>query len=238
MNLRATTLVATLLLAAAPIAMAESDNTAQLDAVQVEGLRNPQVFDIDKGVQVRDKFRAIPADERDALAVNFYLSGKGKNAPEDLSSVELAIDTSEGYLDVPVDASGRLAFPEVPAHLVKKSELFSDQPRRSLEIHYKVDIAADGESSISVERAQRAVSQARAAWKAILPGMARPTVPKFNCIEFLFRGAGAVAAAHAGASIAEVGAGESVKVPLAQIPAGASSLTWSGELMRLAACKE
>lgn len=233
MNRRFRLLAATLILASATTAHAEEAAPAQLDAVQVEGLRNPQVFDIDRGIEVRDKFRALAADERDALALNFYLSGKGKNAPDELASVQLVIDTSDGYLDVPVDAHGRLAMPEVPAALVKKSELFSDQPKRSLEIVYKVDIAADGDSAISVERARRGVGQARAAWKAILPGMARATVPKFNCIEFQFAGAGAVSA-----DAAPLGTGTSVKVPLADLPAGAQQLTWSGDLSRLAACKE
>lgn len=226
-------LAATLILVSASFAHAQDTDTTQLDAVQVEGLRNPQVFDIKRGIEVRDKFRALPEQERDGLALNFYLSGKGKHAPEDLSAVQLVIDTTEGYLDVPVDGHGRLAFPEVAPELVSKSELFSDQPKRSLEIVYKIDIAADADDRISVERARRGVGQARAAWKAILPGMARATVPKFNCIEFQFRGAGAVSADGAA-----LGAGDSVKVPLATLPAGAQQLTWSGDLSRLAACKE
>jgi hypothetical protein len=233
MNRRFRLLAATLLLASATAAHAEEAAPAQLDAVQVEGLRNPQVFDIDRGIEVRSKFRALAGDQRDALALNFYLVGKGKNAPEDLASVQLVIDTTDGYLDVPVDSHGRLALPDVPPALVKASELFSDQPKRSLEIVYKVDIAADGENAISVAQARRGVGQARAAWKAILPGMARATVPKFNCIEFQFRGAGAVSADDA-----PLAAGESIKLPLADIPAGAQQLTWSGDLSRLAACKE
>jgi hypothetical protein len=233
MNRRTHLLVATLLTLAATTAVAEDAALAQLDAVQVAGQPNPQVFDIKRGIEVRDKFRALPEQERDGLALNFYLSGKGKHAPEDLSAVQLVIDTTEGYLDVPVDGHGRLAFPEVAPALVSKSELFSDQPKRSLEIVYKIDIAADAENRISVERARRGVGQARAAWKAILPGMARATVPKFNCIEFQFRGAGAVSADGAA-----LGAGESVKVPLATLPAGTQHLTWSGDLSRLAACKE
>lgn len=233
MNRRTHLLVATLISIASTTAAAEDAALAQLDAVEVAGQPNPQVFDIKRGIEVRDKFRALPAIERDGLALNFYLSGKGKHAPEDLSAVQLVIDTTDGYLDVPVDVHGRLAMPEVPAALVADSELFSDQPKRSLEIVYKVDIAADGDGAISVERARRSVGQARAAWKAILPGMARATVPKFNCLEFQFRGAGAVSADGTA-----LGAGDSVKVPLAQLPAGAQHLTWSGELSRLAACKE
>lgn len=233
-----TTLLLLALATSAQDASAPSQAAAtQLEGLEVAGVRNPQVFDIKKGVEVRERFRAIDPAQRDALALSYYLVSKGKHAQSDLSQIQLGVDTTQGYLDVTAHPHGRIELPEVPANLVEQSELFSDQPRRSLEIIYKIDIAADSADAISVERAQRGVSQARAAWKAVLPGMARATVPKFNCVEFQFAGPGqALATVTAGESV-DLGAGESVKVPLADIPANASSLFWTGDLVRIAACK-
>lgn len=207
----------------------------------VTARREPQSFDYADGLKRVQRFESLPAAERSHVRLAFYVARKD-DAPATAEPIELWLDAGGTLTALPVATTGELSLPVLSADDAQDAVVLSNQPRGSLEIVYKIDLATPSDAPLTMGWLRAAIAQARPAWKEVLPGMARMTVPKFNCAEFQAAKSLAVSAREPTAASP---AWESTATPdaPAQLPADADLSDAavvayeSTALHRLAACK-
>lgn len=149
----------------------------------VTARREPQSFDYADGLKRLQRFESLPAAERSHVRLAFYVARKD-DAPATAEPIELWLDAGGTLTSLPVATTGELRLPILSPDDARDAVVLSNQPRGSLEIVYKIDLATPSDAPLTMGWLRAAIAQARPAWKEVLPGMARMTVPKFNCAEF------------------------------------------------------
>jgi hypothetical protein len=156
---------------------------APAEPLVVTARREPQSFDYADGLKRLDRFEQLPARERSHVRLAFYVVRRD-DVPITTDPIELWLEAGGHLTALSLAPNGELSLPKLPARAARDAVVLSNQPRGSLEIVYKIDLATPYEAPLTMGWLRTAIAQARPAWKEVLPGMARMTVPKFNCAEF------------------------------------------------------
>lgn len=187
-------LFAALALAAAADANAadEPEIVASPELVVTAG-RNPQTFDYADGLKVLQRFERLPEEQRSHVQLRFYVEPtRNHKLAQPIETLEMALDAGDQVLPIDVAPSGEIRLPYLVPRLARAAVLVSTQPRGSLKVVYKVDLAVPQHEPLTAAWLRTAIAQAKPAWRAVLPRMARKTVPTFDCAEFQVLGLTAV----------------------------------------------
>lgn len=203
---------------------------------------NPQTFNYANGLKVVERFERLSAEQRSHVQLKFYVEPKRSRTPIVIDELELALDTGVEVLPIRVSESGELNLPRLDPDVAKDAVLVSTLPRGSVKIVYKIDLALPQDMALTAGWLRTAVGQAKSAWKAVLPAVARKAVPTFRCAEFQVLGPARISLDepdhvhiwnHAATPL------EPAKWPLASEATDAARFTiGDGPLRRVAACKK
>lgn len=149
----------------------------ELAPVSITGTRDPDAFDVARGLALMRTFDAIPAAERDRIRLSFHVRTRGGEPLAPDLRISLASDDLERPMTLL--PSGELIMPPLDAATARGSEVVTTARRGTLEINYYVQPRLDRPMTMGALRA--ALVQARAAWKKLYGPLTGWSVPAFTC---------------------------------------------------------
>lgn len=172
----ALTLTATAACTAIAIA---ADEPQTLPSVQVTAIKDAEVFNIPRSVELMQLFESIPVDKRNRVRLSFYVQTRsGEPLPADLKVTLLIRDDERALTLLP---SGELVFPPLSEDDAKEAVIAANVRKGTIRITYYVQPRI-GDAPTRLGDLRAAMKQARPAWAKLYGAAIGWTVPVFTCV--------------------------------------------------------
>ena len=160
-----------------------AEDEKALEPVQILGVRDPDAFDVAKGLTIQRTFDSIAEVERNKIRLSFVVQTRdGSPAPADIG---LSLYTDNGAQPLSRLASGDLVLPQIDDADAKGAEVIASVKRGTLKIVYYVQPRLPtGPMTIGYLRAS--LVQARNAWRKLYGPLLGWSVPIFTCAGAVF----------------------------------------------------
>lgn len=161
------------------LACAQSQVMTELQSVEVAGVRDPEAFDVAKGMALMRTFDAIPAHNRSKIRLSFQVQTRDRSPlPPDL---QIKVATEGHERPLALLPSGELLVPALDEIDAAGAEIIASVRRGTVQIVYVVQPRLT-QLPMTLGYLREALTQARGAWAKLYGPLRGWTVPNFTCV--------------------------------------------------------